>query len=406
MGLLNESLKKEETKQKISAPGSVSEAMFVPTGVDIIDFECGTYKVNDEGEEVYNLGIPMGKIIIYIGHSQSGKTTKAIQDAYAMAKDLNGDVIVLDFERSSNDVESRIMNITGCSLEEFNSTFTVFKQTNLTVEYVKKFMFDIVEQKKKQGKKCLVDWFDANGKPIKIYPPTIFIFDSVASARNQELLDSAEMDTNMTGASIAKSNSAFLVSVEHLLEEFNITLMGINHITTKIVTNRYAPKKIQLPGLGDDENIPGGNKWVFLASYIFKLAAGAELKQGADLFIQGRMVNFQLIKTRSGYNAKKIPIVYTAREGFSNLLTNFAYAKENKKFQGGGKPGFYLPSLPDQTFTQKAFVKTYMESEEFQEHFNGLVQEDFITKLQTKNAPIYDGDADTTEENLEESFDE
>lgn len=227
MGLLNKEFKVKAAKAKKDSPGAVSDTLFVPTGFDILDHYSGTVINTDNGEEAFNLGLPMGKIIMYVGHSQSGKTTKAIQDAWHMVKDLNGDVVICDFERSSNDLESRVMNITGCTNEEFDDTFTLFKQKDLTAEFLKKFLFEIAEQKASMGKSCFVDWYDIKFNETKIYPPTVVIIDSVASMRSKELLENPDMDTNMTAASIAKSNSAFLTSIEHLLEEYNITLLAI-----------------------------------------------------------------------------------------------------------------------------------------------------------------------------------
>lgn len=404
MGLLNSDIKTKSAKSKKLSPGSVSDTLFVPTGFDILDYYSGTVVKTDEGEEFMNVGLPMGKIIMYVGHSQSGKTTKAIQDAWHMVKDLNGDVIICDFERSSNDLEGRVMNITGCSEEEFAETFTLFKQRDLTAEFLKKFLFEIAAKKEELGKACYVDWYDIRGNEMKIYPPTVVIIDSVASMRSKELMENADMDTNMTAAAIAKSNSSFLTSIDHLLEEYNITLLAINHITTKITINPYAAKKIQLPGLADDENLPGGNKFIFLASYIFRFTSGKSLKADKDLMIEGREVRTEILKSRSGFNVKNIPIVYTARQGFNNILTNYVYAKENGIFKSGGKSGFSLTTLPDIKFTQKDFALTYNDNEDFREEFDRLVTDKYAAILKTKNSTIFEKVSSTDE--IEEEFDE
>lgn len=256
MGFMNTANKKLQTTYNAKSEGSVGDSLFVRTSIDVIDYYLGT-EINSEDGDFYNLGIPQGKIVKFIGHSQSGKTTLALQIADATVKELNGDVVVFDFERSSSDMRSRYKAITGCTDEEYDERFTLFKNPTMSVDDVKEYIFTIAKQKQEAGKKCMVEWVNLEGTTNKIYPPTVIIIDSWAVVRNKEILNDAKLDGNMVAASIAKSNGAFLTSIEHLLEEYNISLFIINHITTKISINPYAAKKIQLPGLGDDENLPG-----------------------------------------------------------------------------------------------------------------------------------------------------
>ena len=140
MGLLNSDIKEKENKVKKAGLGSVQDSIYVPTGMDYLDYMSGAIEEVGTAKEFLNVGIPQGKIILYVGHSQSGKSTKAYQDSYALVKDLNGDVVIFDFERSTQNLEKRVMDVTGCSVKEFNNTFSVFKQEDLTIEYVKEFI--------------------------------------------------------------------------------------------------------------------------------------------------------------------------------------------------------------------------------------------------------------------------
>ena len=246
-----------QAKSQKAEPGSVEQSLFVSTGMDVIDYIGGTINLSADKEEFPNIGIPPGKIIIYVGHSQSGKTTLALQTSYNVVKDLGGDVLLFDFERSSSNPRARIMNITGCTEEEYEETFTIFRSSTLTSEYLKEVIFKIAEEKESLGTSCFIPYVDEKGEEMMIYPPTVVVIDSIASMRTKELLEKADMDNNMVAAAIAKGNSSLLTSVMHLLERYNITLLGINHITTKISINPYAPRKIQLPGLADDEQLPG-----------------------------------------------------------------------------------------------------------------------------------------------------
>ena len=248
----------------------------------------------------------------------------------------------------------------------------------------------------------MVDWYDVNGNEIKIYPPTVVILDSIPSMKPEEVLTDASLDNNMVAGKMAASNSNALKSIVALLETYNITIFGLNHITTKIVTNKYAPRKIQLPGLGDDENLPGGNGWVFMPSYVFKLTSGAELKVDKD-FVEGRYTELRILKTRSGFNNKRLKFVLAAKNGFSNPHTLLEFAKENKLLKGGGRGGYSIDSH-DASFSLKNFYKLYMGDESFKEAFDTEISEFLSAQVDARYADINDTDA--TEENLDDEFDD
>jgi hypothetical protein len=218
-----------------------------------------------------------------------------------------------------------------------------------------------------------------------------------------EVVEDPDLDNNMIPGKMAAANKAMLTSIVSLLEQYNITILAINHITTKIVTNKYAPRKVQLPGLGDDENLPGGNCWSFMPSYVFKLTSGAEMKADKDLQIEGRMTEVRFIKTRSGFNNNREKFVLTAKKGFSNVLANFMHLKENGFLVGGGKAGFSLKGHEQWRFTQKNFIGLYNSDEEFQNAFNEVISEVYSGFVQDKYTEL-DGSTSTNE--LAEEFGE
>ena len=382
MGVLKKQLAKIEKKFNESKPGQVDDkTLLVPTGMDVIDYACGSVNETDEGDYVEN-GIPMGKIIMYVGQSQSGKTTKAIQDAHKIAVDsgLNGDIIIADFERSLSKVKQRVMNITGCDEETFDDTYTIFRNDDLTTESLKEIICNIAEEKEAMGKTAMTQWYNSNGEEITIFTPTIVIIDSIPTMRCKELLEKSTLDSNMAGATIAKANSGFVKSILHLLERYNITIMGVGHITVKVNINPYDVKPPLVPGLKSDENIPGGNSFIYYASYIFKLWSGETVKADKGLYVAGRIVNCSILKTRSGFNNKRLRLVFTEKKAFSNVLTNFMTLKDANYLKGGGRAGFNIPALPEVKFTQKEFVRTYYTNEEFREAWDNSVS-DYLTEL-------------------------
>lgn len=257
MGILKKGLAKKHEKLKIIPLGSVALAMSVLTGFELIDYNTATICETGDGEEFLNPGLPFGKIIVLVGNSQGGKTTLGIQIAHNMVKDLNGDVVILDYERSSNNLSLRYRQITGCTKEEFEETVSVYNHVEMSTEFFKQIIFEIAEMKKALKKADMADWISITGEDIKIYPPTVVLLDAIPSMKPVEVLTDASLDNNMVAGKMAAANSNALKSIVALLETYNITVIGLNHITTKIVTNKYAVRKVQLPGLGEDENLPG-----------------------------------------------------------------------------------------------------------------------------------------------------
>lgn len=126
-----------------------------------------------------------------------------------------------------------------------------------------------------------------------------------------------------------------------------------------------------------------------MSSYVFKLTAGKEFKADKDFGFQGRIVNCKLLKTRSGYNATTLPLVYHSKLGFHNPLTSVIWFKENGVLKKSGT-SFFLPSMPDVKFMQRDFMKHYRTNEEFQEGFDAVVAETFQRVIDEKNTGDYD----------------
>lgn len=393
MGVLTKSLQKDSAKTNKRDDYSASELMHVPTGFDAIDYEGGTIVETTDGEAMVNIGLPMGKIILACGNSQAGKTTGAIQFANGMASHLDGDVVIFDFERGILDPRSRIRNLCGLSNEDYDNRFTIFKKAGMSVEFFKKQIFKIVELKEKLSKADMVDWYMLNGEPVKIYPPTYVLLDSIPSMKPEEVLKEAGLDNNMVFSKMAAANGAMLTSIVNLLEKYNITLICINHITTKIIINTYGPRKVLLPGMEPEENLPGGNKFVYLPSYVLKFASGKVLNKDKDFRVNGRVTNCTFLKSRSSFNGAKLPLAVTEKHGFSNVMTNILAMKEDKLLRGTGNGGFWFDGHEDMKFKASQFVKQYNGDEEFQEMFDEVSSEFWQNRLEARCGDESENDA-------------
>ena len=390
MGVLTKSLQKESAKTNKRDDYSAADLMHVPTGFDAIDYEGGTIVEDVDGDPMLNIGLPMGKIILCCGNSQAGKTTGALQFANGMASHLDGDVVIFDFERGILDPRSRIRNLCRLSNDEYDNRFTIYKNAGMSVEFFKKQIFKIVELKEKLAKADMVDWYMLNGAPVKIYPPTYVLLDSIPSMKPEDVLNDSSLDNNMVFSKMAAANSAMLTSIVNVLEKYNITLICINHITTKIIINAYGPRKVLLPGMEPEENLPGGNKFVYLPSYVLKFASGKALNKDKDFKVNGRVTNCTFLKSRSSFNGAKLPLAVTEKHGFSNVMTNILAMKEEKMLKGTGQGGFWFEGHEDMKFKQSEFIKKYNKDTEFQEMFDEVSSEFWQGRLEERFGEEYD----------------
>lgn len=415
MGVLNKALnaRKEADKKKYkSSPYSVANAMPIPTGFPVLDARLSTVaKDSKSGEQFVLPGLSMGKLTLAVGNSQSGKSTIAYQIASNMANYVDevagsqvSDIVVLDFERSTNNLQARIESITGTAEEDFDTRFTVIKENYMSTEWLKDFFFSIKEAKSKLTAADMVDWQDEDGQPIKIYPPTFVIVDSIPSIRTIDVMEDATLDNNMVGGKIANANNSMLIAVNSFFEEYNINVIAINHVTKKIKVNAYGPREVILPGLPEDVNLPGGNKWVFYSSYAFWLTSGAEYKEDKDFYEAGRKTSFRMLKTRSGFNNDRLEFFLSAKVGFSAAITTFLWLKEEGYLQGGGRSGFTLKGLEGYAFTQKSFVEQYYNDEEFRTAFDEKVDEIMMDVVMNKYSKM--GQAPSKNSSLADEFDD
>ena len=143
---------------------------------------------------------------------------------------------------------------------------------------------------------------------------------------------------------------------------------------------------------------------MFMPSYVFKLSSGAEMKLEKD-GVDARVTELRILKTRSGFNNKRLKFMLTAKNGFSNAHTLFNFAKENKLLKGGGRGGFTIESY-EKSFSQKSFYKLYMTDEEFKDAFDAEIAEILGAQVTERYADINDEIADPTSEDLDDEFDE
>lgn len=223
-----------EIKEFIKDKEIGEEKMFQPlykTGMDILDYRNG--EMTDEGPL---LGIKGGSIFTIIGKSGTGKSTLAVQIATKIVDNFeHSELYYIDYERGL-DIH-RLQSLTKWSKEKVMNK-AILLNSKVNSESLIKLAKAISMFKNEPAKynEISIDTgrFDRDGNEIKILPPTVIIVDSIAAMMPKDILEEKEMGGSMAASSIAKTNNAIFKRLTSVLEEGNIILIAINHITEKI----------------------------------------------------------------------------------------------------------------------------------------------------------------------------
>jgi len=356
--------------------GLGEENLYMPvykTGIDAIDYHNG--RVEGEENEKIVVGVEGGKILTVIGPSGSGKSTAAIQIGTHIADQFeHATVTHFDFERATN--IARIKGLTGWSDEKIKNKYHLMNR-KIYSESVYKMCKSIANIKNKKENFDLLKYdtgiIDYNGDKVYGIPPSIVIVDSWAVMVPQNIAEEEKLSGSMSASAIAKENNSIIKRLAGPLEEGNIILIIVNHITEKIEIGPVKTKA-KLNYLKQNESIPGGSSCIYMASSLLRLEPGKKLEEDETLGVKGFMSVGEFLKSRSNESGKKFDMVFSQRNGLDNLMTNFNILKDNGYLKGSPR-AYYFEDCPDVKFTQKKFREKYNESVELQETVARLVDE-------------------------------
>ena len=306
------------------------------TGLDLVDYYNGSYTSNG-----IKKGIEGGRYLALVGPSGGSKTTFGIGLASNIVKGYDdGNIFLIDKERSTS--KERFLNISKMTEEEFeNKVFHIRDEFHTETFY--KLIRNLCRSKIENKDKIGIDYkVEGSNEVHKVLPPSVVLLDSLAMLTPKELSgeigdgDSKdELDGNMVHAQIAKANSGIFRRILPLLDDGNIFLIVINHLSTTININPFAKVTKQLNYLNDNEHLAGGNKVIYLANYIFKLSPGKRLKEDDDYGIKGFIVNVEMLKSRAAPAGTSFKLVYEQVNGFSNILSNMNFLYDEKLIKPG-----------------------------------------------------------------------
>lgn len=375
MGLMN-TLKKDFAAKKI---GSLNEQYAgFSTGIDLFDYANGQRfeNVDDEGNtfEDMNIGIPSGRIIMAVGASGSGKTTLLSQFANGVVLpyvDAGAGVFHNDFERATR--WPRLTSVLKTRKSELEQHYILLNE-DIDTETMFEQIVAISKEKIANKKDYMIDVPSPleDGRSTKILTPTVVMIDSSSAMFTKRLIEDENLKGQSLGSQQALANSEFYKKSVAYMENANVILMIVGHITKKISMGPMDRPTATINYLKADENIPGGGAALYMSDTLLRLKPSTKLDEDKDYGIKGFKVDMTFIKSRSNSAGRVFTLIYDQTHGFDNVLTNYEFLKKNNLVKGGGR-SYYLENCPDIKFTAKTFKAKWLENDELKDAMDELI---------------------------------
>ena len=325
-----------------------------PTGFHALDYANGYYqtvKINGEYKHIRRLGIPPGFTTI-IGSSGVGKSTFCLGAGWNIVKRFsNGQFIYVDCEKTMT--KQRIIEVTGASPED--PRITLMKERT-AIEDVLELLDEICERKEANKSEIQIEIKDQSldGKPYKIYPPTVVVIDSLPSFNGRDY-DDTSLGSNVDGMRGAKDVSRFFTNCLDNATKYNIVFLVVNHIRPKAEMNPYAQPPKGLMMLGQAEQLPRGAVAQYYSTTYFRInSKRSDAYTMEDNGFTGFKCIIQLAKTKSNVVGTSFPVAFTG-DGFDPYYSIYEFANSIGLIKGRN-PYLYFEGLEDLKFNRKDFV--------------------------------------------------
>ena len=382
MGLLADRFRAQMAKTKDPRMEEAVADVLYPTGFLPFDFLNG-YRVHVKSETEdfwYNsVGIVDGSSTTVCGRSGAGKTTVALQMAANIVRPFPDATIFFDdIEGGSNATRRELL--THFTPEEAEQRI-IYRNTAVSAENFYKRIASIYEIKMNNRADFEYDTGKLDSRGNKIYKliPTVYILDSLAMLTPEKLTEEEELSGQMSTTATAKTNTAVFKRIVPKLKAANIILFTINHINDKIEVNAFTHTKSQVSFLKPGETLPGGKAALYLANNLIRVDDGAKLKETDGLGINGKIVDFEIIKSRTNAAGRSVPMVFDFTSGFDDILSLFMFLKSTGAIITGAT--CYLRGHEDMKFRQRDFKNKLFNDPEFAKAFNEVARAELETLL-------------------------
>ena len=342
-----------------------------PTGFLTFDFMNGTvvHVKKDDMQFSYNsIGIVDGSMVTVIGRSSSGKTTWCVQCAGNIIRQYKSSCIWMDSVEGGI-VDTRAQALLKMYGEEFKDRW-IPRNTGVTAENFYQRIKYVHDLKLESADQITYDTgtYTPDGEKIYKMEPSVYILDSLAMLAPGKLTEEEELSGQMSVTSAAKTNTTVFKRIIPMLKAANIILFVINHITEDVQINAFAKTQGQLSYLKPGERLGGGRAAIYVTNLLVRLDDHSKLKADEGLGIDGTLVDFTLLKSRTAAVGQKTTLVFNYSVGFDQDLSLYYFLKTRKLINGAGI-GLYIGDRNDLKFSQKNFKNKLQTNEEFRKVF-------------------------------------
>ncbi len=342
-----------------------------PSGFLTFDYMNGTsvHVKTDKLDFKYNsVGIVDGSLVTVIGRSGCGKTTWVVQTAGNIIRPYEKSCIFMD-SLEGGIVESRVCQLLKLQGTELEGRY-VPRNTGITAEnfYERLKIIHDLKLANKSEFEYDTNTYSASGERIYKLQPTVYILDSLALLMPEKVSEEEELSGQMSATAAAKMNTRVFKQIVPLLKAANIMLFVINHITEQVDISAFSKSQSQLSYLKPGERLGGGRAPIYVTNLFIRLDDHSKLKEDEGLGIDGTLVDFTILKSRTAHAGKKMTLVFNYDNGFDQDLSLLYFLKANKLINGAGAY-LYIGDRSDMKFSQKQFKTKLQENEEFRKVF-------------------------------------
>jgi len=377
--LVLNALRKNNTDFKHREENSVMQIPAI-TDFPVFDMMSGYIEKSfgPNGQMIPHLfgGIQPG-VMAFIGKSGSGKTSLATKlGANIVARYPNSTLYFRDAEHSTT--TARFMDLTGWTPEMVDSMMD-YVNIGITHDWVLNDIRNICQAKESLKNEIMIDtgMLDSNGKSIKMYPPDIYILDSISSMNpinDDEIKTGAKVDNvfevkdakvtnNTEGMRMAGSTKLLILKILDLLYKYNIRLICIAHITTNTqpgVNPMYIQKQLQY--LKQNEKISSGTAFLYQCNSIVRTDYGSRIEEDElGSKINGAKNKLMFVKNKSNISGVPVELIFDQRTGYNALLSCFNYLMNRGYGIEGSPRSMCLKCCPDITFTKRTLWDKLVE---------------------------------------------
>jgi RecA/RadA recombinase len=362
-----EASKLKDYKMKVETEFNVGYS----SGFLNFDFLNGTIvhvKTEDKDFSYYSYGLTDGSMVMIIGRSGCGKTTWAFQAGANIIRPFKTSCMFED-NIEGGIVETRKELLTKFFGDELKKR-VISRNTGITAENFYERIKMIYDLKMNNREEFEYDTklYDNYGNRIYKLEPTVYLLDSLALLMPGKYTDEDDLSGQMSATAAAKTNSAVFKRIIPMLKSANIILLIINHINQKVDINPMQRTKAQVGYLKQGETLPGGNAAIYLATNIIRVDDNSKLKADEGFYINGSLVDFTLVKSRTNRAGRSTTLVFDQDNGFDADLSMFLLLKEMGRIKGAGAY-LYIGDRSDMKFAQKNLKDKLVESLEFRDVF-------------------------------------